>query len=122
MNEQASSSNRASFNETAKSRRENFINPEIIMVTLDYLIDVGVLSKPTNEIIITWDDLNEDTPSEKLDTANKMEDINKKRFEAGRKEPLFSDEEVRVAAGHDPEPDNDIDDFEEGGEPNGSEE
>lgn len=122
MNEQASSSNRASFNETAKSRRENFINPEIIMATLDYLIDVGVLSKPTNEIIIKWDDLNEDTPSEKLDTANKMEDINKKRFEAGRKEPLFSDEEVRIAAGHDPEPDSDIDEFEEGGEPNGSEE
>jgi hypothetical protein len=122
MNEQASASNRASFNETAKSRRENFINPEMILHTLNYLIDVGVMAKPTNEIIIKWDDLNEDTPSEKLDTANKMEDINKKRFEAGRKEPLFSDEEVRVAAGHDPEPEGDIEEFEEGGEPSGLEE
>jgi hypothetical protein len=116
MNEQASASNRATFNETAKSRRENFITPEMILHTLNYLIEVGVMAKPNNEIVVTWNDLNEDTPSEKLDTANKMEDINKKRFEAGRKEPLFSDEEVRVAAGHDPEPDSDIDDFEEGGE------
>lgn len=116
MNEQASASNSKSFNKTAKSRRENFINPEIIMNTLNYLIDVGVLPPPTNEIIITWDDLDEDTQGEKLDNANKMEDINKKRFDAGRKEPLFSDEEVRIAAGHDPEPEGDIEEFEEGGE------
>lgn len=113
MNEQASASNSKSFNKTAKSRRENFINPEIIMNTLNYLIDVGVLSKPTDEIIITWDDLDEDTQGEKLDNANKMEDINKKRFEAGRAEPLFSDEEVRTAAGHEPEQQGDVDPFTE---------
>lgn len=113
MNEQASSSNRATFNETAKSRRENFINPEMIMKTLEYLIDVGVMAAPTDEIIITWDDLNEDTPSEKLDTANKMEDINKKRFESGRGEALFSDGEIRKAAGFDADSDEDIEDFKE---------
>jgi len=92
MNEQASSSNRATFNETAKSRRENFINPEMILHTLNYLIDVGVLSAPTNEIVITWDDLNVDTPAEKINIVKSMEETNKLRFDSGRGEPLFSDE------------------------------
>ena len=43
-----------------------------------------------------------------------MEDINKKRFESGRAEPLFSDEEVRVAAGHEPEQKGDTEPFTEG--------
>ena len=113
MNEQASSSNRAAFNEIAKSRRENFINPEIIMKTLDYLIDVGVLSQPSNDVVITWDDLNEDTPSEKLDTANKMMDVNKKSFESGRGDQVFSHEEVRKAAGYDADSDGDLESFSE---------
>ena len=113
MNEQASASNSAAFNKTAKSRRENFVNPEIIMKTLDYLINVGVLSKPTNEIIITWDDLDEDTPSEKLGTAGKMMEINKKNYDAGRGPQVFSSEEIRKAAGYEADSDDELEEFSE---------
>jgi len=116
MNEQASASNSKAFNKTAKGRRENFINPEMIMHTLNYLIEVGVLSKPTNKIVITWDDLDEDTQGEKLDNANKMEDINKKRSESNRGEPLFTDSEVRIVAGFEGESEEDIEPFTEDGD------
>jgi hypothetical protein len=106
MNEQASASNAASFNDTATSRRENFINPEIIVKTLEYLIDVGVVAKPTNEIKIEWDDLSEDSPGEKLDAGNKMADINKKSREAGGG-LIFSDVEIREVSGHEAEAEED---------------
>jgi len=116
MNEQASSSNRKTFNETAKSRRENFINPEMILHTLNYFIDVGVMAAPDHEILITWDDLNVDTPEEKIKMVKTMEETNKIRFESGRQEPLYSDELMFEVSPFDKDQMNEAESFQEGDE------
>ena len=50
------------------------------------------MAKPDNEIIVTWDDLNVDTPDEKIKMVKTMEETNKIRFDSGRSDPLYSDE------------------------------
>jgi len=103
MNKQASTGNETAFNETATSRRENFITPAIIIGFLKYLIKIGVVREPDDEIKVTWDDLQEDSSSDKLDLADKMENINERRFNSGRKAPLFSDELMLKTSGHEGE-------------------
>lgn len=113
MNKQASEGNETAFNETAASRRENFITPSIIIAFLKYLINIGVVREPTNEILVKWDDLQEDSPSKKLEVADKMAKINETAFNTGRGEQIFSDSEIRTVAGHDPEKPDDLELFTE---------
>lgn len=97
---------------TAQSRCNNVLTP-MITDFLSYLIDIGAIAKPTREIVVTWPDFIEPAPSEKLDTANKMADINKKAFDSGRGQPVFTDEEVRDAAGYDTQTEGELDDFQD---------
>ncbi len=111
MNKQASEGNETAFNDTATSRRKNFIKPVIIIGFLEYLIDIGIVSRPTNKITVTWPSLQESSPSELLDSGNKMMDINKKSFDSGRGEPIFTDSEIRAASGSEAEKPGDLEEF-----------
>jgi hypothetical protein len=114
MNKQASVGNENDTNDTIKSRRENYLTPSIVGY-LNYLIDIGAMSKPKDKIIVTWDDLEEDTPGEKLDLGDKMSTINEKAFKAGRGE-VFTIEEIRKTSGHEAEPEGGLEGLQEGDE------
>lgn len=66
---------------------------------VDHLIRIGVLNA-TGEKTVMWDDLTEQTSSEKLDNAAKMATINQTALATG--EEVFDSNEMRVAAGFDP--------------------
>ena len=66
---------------------------------VDHLIRIGVLP-PTGEKTVMWDDLNEQTLGEKLDSALKMAQVNQTAIATG--EAPFSRDEVRTVAGYDP--------------------
>lgn len=66
---------------------------------VDHLIRIGVLDA-VGEKTVMWDDLNEQTSSEKLDSAEKMSRINQTSLAMG--EEVFAPDEIRTAAGYDP--------------------
>lgn len=98
------------------SRRENFMT-EMVTDVLDWLIKWGIL--PASEFTVEWDDLLTLSDEEKLGNADKMATVNWSNFKAGES-AVFSEDEIREAAGFDPEdelplgdetlPDNDEDD------------
>lgn len=103
----ASEEDSAHFLSTQQSRRENFCTP-MTRDVIDWCIKYGIL--PASEYTVEWDDLLARSDAEKLGNAVSMADINKKQFDAGQGVP-FEAEEIREAAGFDPEPEED-----EGGE------
>ena len=70
---------------------------------IDHLTRIKVL-EPVPEKTVIWDDLNEQSATEKLDSAEKMSRINQASLATG--EPVFTVEEIRTAAGPDYETDN----------------
>lgn len=96
--DRASTEDRAYFNSTCQSRRED-LSPEITAF-LHKIAAAGALELP-GEISIAWDDLNESTSGEKLELAFKMMDANSKALDQAA-EP-FTTAEVRTAAGLEPE-------------------
>lgn len=89
---------------TVQSRRENFLTVMVERV-LDWCIEHGVLKSVDYEV--EWDDLLARSDDEKLANADKMASINEKQFRSGGDVP-FSGEEIREAAGFDPEEMEDI--------------
>ena len=80
----------------------------------DKLIDLQIVDSVSQKAVI-WDDLNEQTGTEKLTNAKTMGEINQTMQGSGD-EPAFSREEIRTAAGYD------NDDEEPLGEEDGDEE
>ena len=111
MNKQATASNSSALNNAAESRRENTLNPSVTGFLM-YLVDRGIMNKPTNEILIEWEGLSEPTVGEKIDNAVKMTLANKTNTEA-RAEPIYSIQEIRKVSGFEPDSDDDIEMFEE---------
>lgn len=66
---------------------------------VDHLIHIGVLGS-VGEKSVMWDDLNEQTATERLDSAEKMSRINQAAMMTG--EIVFDSNEIRTAAGYDP--------------------
>lgn len=102
-----------------QSRRENFLT-ESLEKMIEWFMTWGIL--PVSEFEVIWDDLLAIADDEKLGNAFKMSDINVKQFQSGDK-GVFSSEEVRVAAGFEAEPEEEIgseniddDDSDEGAE------
>jgi hypothetical protein len=81
------------------SRRENFMT-EMVTDVLDWLIKWGIL--PASEFTVEWDDLLTLSDKEKLENADKMATVNEKQFKSGGS-PVFEADEIREAAGFDPE-------------------
>lgn len=111
MNKQASTGNENDTNDTIKSRRENYLTPAIVGY-LNYLINIGAMSKPTDKIVVTWDDLEEDTPGEMLDLGGKMATINKQAFDSGQGE-VYTADEIRTTSGFEAEPEGGLEEFTE---------
>ena len=95
----ASSEDTRNFFSGIQSRRENFMT-EMVSSVLDWCIQYGIL--PASDYEITWDDLLARSDDEKLKNSSTMATINKEQFGSGGDVP-FSGEEIRVAAGFDPE-------------------
>lgn len=95
--ERASTEDQIYFNSRCQSRRGDLSFDIEDMV--NKLIELQIL-KPVAKFSIVWDDLNEQSSADKLDSASKMSDINQKTLAAG--EQVFTANEIRVAAGYEP--------------------
>lgn len=95
--ERASTEDQRYFNASRQADRLNR-SFEIEDFT-DQLIRVGVLDA-IGEKTVMWDDLNEQTAIEKLDSAKTMSEINSTAIATG--EAVFDSDEIRTAAGYDP--------------------
>lgn len=96
--ERASTEDQRYFNARCQSRRGD-LSLEIEDLC-DKLIKLGVVKDISMKTVV-WDDLNEQTSSEKLDSAVKMSQINNTAMATG--EAVFSNDEIRVAAGYEPD-------------------
>ncbi|KNC11579.1 hypothetical protein AC790_13505 [Pantoea sp. RIT-PI-b] len=109
--ERASTEDQIYFNGRCQSRRGDLsFDIEDMVDKLTYL----QIIKPVGKFSIVWDELNEQSPSDKLDSATKMSTINQTSLASG--EQVFTVDEIRVAAGYEPgggEPLPEIDDGEE---------
>lgn len=95
--ERASTEDQIYFNARCQSRRGDLSFDIEDMV--NKLIELQIL-KPVAKFSIVWDDLNEQSSADKLDSASKMSDINQKSLATG--EQVFTANEIRVAAGYEP--------------------
>ena len=99
--ERSSTENSSAFSKSLRSTQNNEYAPTIIKF-LEWLVELGVLPKPSNEIKIKWPDIAEPSKSEKLANAKTMIEANKLAYDA-REEAPFTVEEIREAAGNDKE-------------------
>lgn len=95
--ERASTEDQIYFNGRCQSRRGDLsFDIEDMVDKLTYL----QIIKPVTKFSIVWDELNEQSPSDKLDSAAKMSTINQTALASG--ETVFTSDEIRVAAGYEP--------------------
>ncbi len=87
------------FLSSVKARRENF-QTDLVEKTINWFIEHGVL--PSSEYEVSWDDLLAPSDQEMLDNTKRMAEINQVQVLTGRDE-VFSSEELREAAGFDPD-------------------
>ena len=95
----ASTEDSEGFLSTVQSRRMNFMT-EMTRDNIDWLIKFGIL--PAAEYKLVWDDLLARSDEDKLKNADSMASTNEKQFKSGGDAP-FTGEEIREAAGFDPE-------------------
>ncbi|MEY1278408.1 DUF1073 domain-containing protein, partial [Providencia rettgeri] len=107
--ERASTEDQKYFNSRCQSRRESELSFEVEDF-IDHLTRIKVL-EPIAEKTVIWDDLNEQSATEKLDSAEKMSRINQTSLATG--EPVFTVEEIRTAAGHENDSDDPLGEFDE---------
>uniref|UniRef100_UPI0035C70D7E anti-CBASS protein Acb1 family protein n=1 Tax=Serratia quinivorans TaxID=137545 RepID=UPI0035C70D7E len=94
--ERASSEDQKYMNARCQSRRAGELSYDIEDFA-NKLIELRVIDG-TPEMSVTWDDLNEQTAIEKLDSALKMSQINTASLATG--EQVFAVNEIREAAGY----------------------
>lgn len=94
--ERASTEDASEWEQTNMARRMNYVQPNI-MAVIDRLQAFGVL--PERDWALDWASLTDAAPSEKVELAAKMADINSK---AGLRDIVFDADEIRVAAGYEP--------------------
>lgn len=98
--ERASSEDQKYFNSRCQSRRVRDLSRDIRYI-VRHLQRVRVLdAMPVFSVM--WDDLSEATGADKLANAKIMAEINTAAMATGQ--PVFTEAEIRVAAGHEPEP------------------
>lgn len=96
--ERASSEDQKYMNARCQSRRQDLsFDIEDLVDKLIVLRIVTLIAEKT----VVWDDLTEATGGEKLDNAAKMSTINQTSLASG--EQVFTVEEIRVAAGYEPD-------------------
>lgn len=98
--ERASQQDTETFNKRCTSRRNIDLTPDIDGV-IAHLQEYGAL--PQTEFTVVWDSLLEASESEKLTNAKTMTETNKNNIATG--DPIYSQEEIRVAGGYEAESD-----------------
>ncbi|POP43353.1 DUF1073 domain-containing protein [Superficieibacter electus] len=96
--ERASTEDQIYFNSRCQSRRGDLSFDVEDMV--DKLIYLQII-KPVAKFSIIWDELNEQSSSDKLESAVKMSSINQTSLASGQ--AVFTVAEIRVAAGYEPD-------------------
>lgn len=94
--ERSSTEDQKYFNSRCQSRRGDLSFE--IEDFCDKLIDLQIIDAVSQKAVV-WDDLNEQTGTEKLTNAKTMGEINQAMMGSGE-EPAFSREEIRTAAGY----------------------
>jgi len=100
----ASTEDSRNFLSINQSRRENFMT-EMVRNNIDWLILFGIL--PASDYEVEWDDLLARSDDEKLKNAGTMSEVNERQFRSGG-DTVFSSEEIREAAGFEPELEGDV--------------
>lgn len=95
----ASNEDVKAFNRFGQSRRENEVGPNTRLV-VDWLMEHGVVEQ-REDYEVLWDELTESTDAEKLLNAKTMGEVNSQMLASGQ--PVFSVDEIRVAAGYEAE-------------------
>lgn len=85
--------------------RRNSHQTKIVKSVLDWLMRYGII--PSGEFEIKWPDALALSNKEKLDAGTKMAAVNTSQFQAGQGS-VFSAEEIRMASGYEPEPEDEI--------------
>lgn len=98
--ERASSEDQKYFNARCQSRRRD-LGFELYEF-VNHLTRIGVIA-PIAEFSIVWSDLTQQTVAERLAAAKSLAEINKIAFDTGASNAVFSEDEVRGAAGYDPQ-------------------
>lgn len=93
--ERASTEDSNEWDETCMSRRSNVTIPNI-MILVRRLVGFGTI--PDLDWHISWTPLTESSPSEKIDNASKLAEINSKSYATG--ELVFTVDEIREIAGY----------------------
>lgn len=93
----ASNEDVKAFNRFGQSRRENEVGPNTRMV-IEWMMDHGVIER-REDFEVMFDELTESTDAEKLLNAKTMGEVNAQMLASGQ--PVFSVDEIRVAAGYD---------------------
>ncbi len=93
--ERASTEDQKYMNSRCQSRRNNELSYDIEDFT-QKLIDLEIISAIAEKTVV-WDDLNEQSSSDKLDSAEKMSNINQASLASGGE--VFTVAEIRTAAG-----------------------
>lgn len=97
--ERASTEDQKYFNARCQGRRINELALEISDF-FNHLMRIGVVQTKA-EFTVMWDDLTESTAAEKLGNAKTLSEINQTAVSTGQ--PIFTDAEIREAAGYEPE-------------------
>lgn len=97
--ERASTEDSKTYLSGVQSRRENF-GTELVSSLIDWMMLHGILKIEKYEV--EWDDLLARSNVEKMTSAKDMAETNQKQFQSGQDVP-FSAEEIREAAGFEPE-------------------
>lgn len=105
--ERASTEDANEWNRTNNSRRVNRNKP-LIRAFVNLLEECGVLAK--RQWTVHWDDLTDASPSEKLERAAKMSQMNR---DSSSGMLTFAPEEIREAAGFEADSDYDLEDVED---------
>lgn len=98
--ERASTEDAREWNLRCQSRRNRELDRDI-RNTVRHLQRVSVIDT-MGTFTIMWDDLAEATQGEKLANGKTMSEINQAAAAGGSGQPVFSDEEIRVVSGHEP--------------------
>lgn len=92
-----------------QARRTSF-GTDVVRAVVDWFISFGIL--PFAEYTVDWPDALAPSQEERLDNAKTMSTTNRDQFQSGQ-EAVFTSDEIREAAGFDPEPEEPV---EESGE------
>lgn len=96
--ERASTEDLKYFRARCQARREDELSDDIEDL-VQHLIELKAIDQPV-EFSVVWDDLEESSPTEKLENADKMADINQKGAFTGT--VYFTPEQIVTAAGYEP--------------------